>query len=346
MTKYQDIIELNGTTYNLRNKNNQSTRISEMKKIPKIKPNDFTVPKPQTIIKPFTPEKPVTISKPPKHRDVGVNSSRHQLQKSSILMRKFVKKPKGSRKVTEITSAYSQNISHIRAGRANQAKLSPFIRKFNTDLAPLKTKIKHLPVTPTPVKNAKQQNSDVQIHQPIPQQSKADQLVNKTLQNIGSVSMAKVKKPKKHHKLKWGSAIIFVFVLASVLTYMNLLKINMKLASAQAGFSASVPGYKPDGYSLVKRINHQAGKIILDFKSNTDDRKYTVKQEVSNWNSQTLLDNVITSHNLAFTTSSENGLTIYLYDNGKATWVNGGIWYQIESNGLNSAQLTNIANSL
>ncbi len=346
MTKYQDIIELNGKTYNLRSPNSQATSISGIKKPAKVvSTGNFITPKPQTVIKPIAPKKPAVISRPPKHRESGANSSRHQLQRSSILMRKSVSKPKQPHKVTEIINVYSKSASHIRAGRASQAQQSPFIRKFSSGSKPIQAKLEPISVAPTPQKFPVL-NNNISANKIISGPSKADQLVNQTLQNISSAPAIKTKKPKKHKKLKWGSAIASVLVLVGVVTYMNLPNMNIKLASAQAGFSASVPGYKPDGYSLARQISHQAGQVILGFKSNTDDRSYTVKQEVSNWNSQTLLDNIITSRNLAFTTSSDNGLTIYLYDNGKATWVNGGIWYQIDSNGLNSTQLTNIANSL
>lgn len=347
MAKQQDIIELNGKIYNLKSSKTQAMSLSGINKPVKVKlVSDFAVPKPQSVIKPTPPDKPSIISKPVKFRTGGSSTLRHQLQKSTILMRKSVKKPKTAQKEVTIGKSYSQSHTHIRAGRASQAKQSPYIHKFKSSTKPLSAKVKPIAVTPTPIKKQTAEYASFNNNQQSHQFSKADLLVAKTLQNIGHTASAKSKKPKAHQKLKWGSAIMSVFILIGFFAFLNLPVLNMKIASAQAGFSATLPNYKPAGYSLTNPINHQAGKIILGFKSNTDDRSYTIKQEVSNWNSQSLLENVISKHNLAFTTAQDKGLTVYYYDNGKATWVNGGVWYQIESNSLNSSQLANIASSM
>ena len=346
MAKYQDIIELNGKIYNLKDSNNQLKKVATNKS--SIKPNklsDFVSPKPQTIIKPVVQSKPTASIKPFKFRESGTNTSRHQLQKSTILMRRSVSKPSKDQKNVEVKKTYSQSSNHIRNSRASQTKQSPYIRKFSALSKPLTTKIKPVAVAPLPQKthNTKLPSQTIQNNS---QLSKSDQLVANALSKISTNQPVKIKKPKKLLKLKWGSATLALLIIVGIFAYLNLALLSLKLASNKAGFSASMPKYKPDGYSLIDPISQQAGKISLGFKSNTDNRSYTVNQEVSNWNSQTLLENIITNHNLAFTATQDKGLTIYLYGNGKATWVNGGIWYQIESNGLSNAQLSNIATSM
>jgi hypothetical protein len=85
----------------------------------------------------------------------------------------------------------------------------------------------------------------------------------------------------------------------------------------------------------------------VTFRSNSDERNFELQQQVSNWNSQALVDNFILSENKQYQTFQEKGKTIYVYDNANATWVNGGVWYKIEGNSsLNTEQLLKIASSI
>jgi len=60
-----------------------------------------------------------------------------------------------------------------------------------------------------------------------------------------------------------------------------------------------------------------------------------------------LLSNFITPSYPQHQTVQASGLTIYLYNDHSATWVNGGIWYVVQSDGsLNDRQLIDLATSL
>ncbi len=58
------------------------------------------------------------------------------------------------------------------------------------------------------------------------------------------------------------------------------------------------------------------------------------------------LTNHVLTNKQPFQTFQDAGKTIYIYEDSKATWVNGGVWYQINGNAsLTSDQLLRIANS-
>jgi hypothetical protein len=121
----------------------------------------------------------------------------------------------------------------------------------------------------------------------------------------------------------------------------------MKVAASRAGFDASLPGYTPDGFSFHGPVAYNSGKVVVDFTSNTDDSRYQVAQQESNWDSKSLLENVVKEKTDKYLTFEDRGLTIYVYDGQNATWVNGGVMYTIISESkLNTEQLINIATSI
>lgn len=145
-----------------------------------------------------------------------------------------------------------------------------------------------------------------------------------------------VRHKRKHsrgHRVTGMLAGISAFLLlAGFVTYLNLATIELKVASFNAGFSAHLPSYKPTGYELAD-IKDKPGQITLSFRSG--DRTYQLSQQPTNWNSQTLQDNIIAS--ASHKTIESQGRTIYLYD-GIASWVSGGVRYDITGNANFDAQ--------
>jgi tRNA(Leu) C34 or U34 (ribose-2'-O)-methylase TrmL len=143
-----------------------------------------------------------------------------------------------------------------------------------------------------------------------------------------------------------ASAALAVVLLAGFVTYQNIPNIKLHLASSRVGFAASMPSYRPAGFAVGK-LNYDVGNIAISYHSNSDDRTYTLTEKASNWDSQTLHDvYVVTSAGQAYQTVQASGRTIYLFGHN-ATWVNNGIWYEIQNNGnLSSKQLVNLASSL
>jgi hypothetical protein len=158
--------------------------------------------------------------------------------------------------------------------------------------------------------------------------------------------------PKRRHsvsKRAVGSltAIIGLLLIGGFLTYRNVPTINLHLASARAGFTASLPAYEPAGFSVGKFVASR-GKVAVHFQSNSDQRNYTVTERTSGWDSTTLRDSyVISQAGQSYETISSGGNTIYVYGQNNATWVNSGVWYVVQSNGaLSTKQLIELAASL
>jgi hypothetical protein len=151
---------------------------------------------------------------------------------------------------------------------------------------------------------------------------------------------------KKRSKLLSVAAAVAVFVLlAGFIAYQNRANIELQLASAKAGFHVTTPLYKPSGFALGK-LTYSPGTASLAYK-NSNNQSFNVSQKESNWDSQTLLDNYVVVAGNSYQGFQSNGRTVYVYGDGNATWVNGGIWYQIHADSsLDSDQLVKIAASM
>lgn len=144
-----------------------------------------------------------------------------------------------------------------------------------------------------------------------------------------------------------GSASLAIVLLAGYLTYVNLPNISVRVASAQAGIAASYPSYKPSGYSLAGPVAFSDGKVTMKFAANVGPQNFTIDQTKSSWDSSALRENYVErTSNGKYDIYSDNGLTIYTYEDG-AAWVNGGILHTIDSEApLSGDQIRRIATSL
>jgi hypothetical protein len=137
-----------------------------------------------------------------------------------------------------------------------------------------------------------------------------------------------------------------LLLLGGYLTYMNLPNLSMRVAAARAGIAARYPNYHPDGYSFSGPISYQPGEVTINFKSNTNDDRFNIKQKASNWDSRAVLDNYVSKQSSTYLTYVERGLTIYSFNN-KAAWVSGGTFYLIDGGApLSSEQVLRIATSI
>jgi len=153
------------------------------------------------------------------------------------------------------------------------------------------------------------------------------------------------KQHRKHHRLANITAGVATFLLiGGFVAYLNLPNIEVHIASVRAGFSAEVPGYKPVGYALGDIKSHD-GQVSVNFRSG--DQAYTVTQQASDWNSETLLDSAVALNGGSHQTIESKGRTIYLYDNNRAAWVNGGVRYDLTGNAvLSPSDVASIASSM
>lgn len=260
-------------------------------------------------------------------------------------MRHAVKKPESSKQSQHEIKSFK------RAHRGSGIGRSPFVHKFSAH----HTK-------PVEISDHVAVESPPEPHRPMtdkPQVKAANPAhkseANDSLEDIFKKAIADAPTKRKHtkkgksHTQKVGRtatlAATFV-VLVGFIAYMNFANLQVKIASTQAGFDASLPSYTVAGYKMNRAIDTEPGKVSISFTSNTDDRSYTVNEEASRWNSYALQENYLSARNITYQTTQDAGKTIFLYDNGNATWVNGGVWYTINSDSLSTEQLVNIASSL
>jgi len=158
------------------------------------------------------------------------------------------------------------------------------------------------------------------------------------------------RKARKHRQVFGivGSVAVFM-LLAGFIAYQNRSNIQFQMASAKAGFAASMPNYKPNGYDL-KKLEYSSGTVAALYATKTatsNQGAFSITQKKSNWDSQTLLESFVTTTGKDYQGYQANGRTVYVYGDSDATWVNGGIWYQIHANqSMPTDQLVKIAANL
>jgi hypothetical protein len=143
-----------------------------------------------------------------------------------------------------------------------------------------------------------------------------------------------------------SAAVVLPVLVLAVVVAQNLPNVRLQMASAKAGFSASLPAYRPAGYSLGQ-LNYSDGVVAAQFHSNSDGRHYTITQQRSSWDDASLRDSFVAPLDARYQAVEAGGHTIYLYGERDATWVNGGIWYVVQANGsFSDRQLIELATSL
>jgi hypothetical protein len=140
--------------------------------------------------------------------------------------------------------------------------------------------------------------------------------------------------------------ILAVLCLGGFFAYQNIPSVAMRVAARGAGFNGRLPEDIPAGYSFKGPITYTKNSITLNYHSNSEDRQFTITQKPKDWTSDSLLANYLIANNLQWQTSVSDGLTIFVYNEGNATWIDKGIWFTITGEGsLSTNQLLSIASS-
>lgn len=296
---------------------------------------------------------------------VAAHAIHKKTERSKTLMRGAVKKP-ASTKVHSTAAHTSHHKAHAaepaitlnnheRAARAATVSKSKLISRFGSqpaaDSSIKHTSLAHLPVKPAP---------PITTHGSAPIISRPDTVnpFQNAIDNANSHEQPLHRKASRRHRIaralrvkprtvSLGSFLLAGMLLGGFFVYQNIPNLAMKVAAARSGVNASLPGYKPAGFALNGPIKYSSGKISISYRSVSDERAYQVTQSTSEWNSETLLENFVAVDRRAYQTYQDKGKTIYIYNDNNATWVDGGVWYQVEGrSSLNSDQLLRIANSL
>lgn len=144
-----------------------------------------------------------------------------------------------------------------------------------------------------------------------------------------------------------AAAIAVVTVMAGYIWVNNYPKMTIKSAAGKAGVEASVPGFMPSSYSLSGPVAYSPGEVTLNFANQNHGENVQITQRRTVWDSGSLLDNYVAKASNQYLAVQGQGLTIYLFGDNRASWVNHGIWYNIQgTNSLTRDQLLKIAYSL
>lgn len=272
----------------------------------------------------------------------GSSVKHHQPQKSHSLMRSAVKKPEPE-KPSRVDTA---KVKRSRLDRASSVKKSPHIGKFSA--AGHEVKYQPLEIATEKgeaSKNFTQLDSKVLRSEDEHEAKSSEEHFNKALSESKAHEQKLTKKKKKSSRIgkrlgvskktvNIGAAALALLLLVGFFTYQNLSKISMEIASSRAGIDATLPGYSPSGFALSGPIQYGEGFVTFNLTSNSDGNNIAFTEKKSSWNSQALADNFLAANNHEYQTYEQKGKTIYLYGDSNATWVSGGIWYNVQSDSL------------
>lgn len=296
----------------------------------------------------------VSVAKQPSQRrsnSVSRQPAEHKrkVEKPKTLMRTSVKKP--THKPAPEHKApprvgLSKELTKERARRARHIAKSKSITKFSKSASYRRSDVKFT-AKPLPVA--------VQPHHFSSEIStQADMLADKFEQAIQSAeSHLEVFTGKK---VKSGKSRVFAYAFASFVSvfligfavYQAVPFVQVKMASNNAGFAASLPGYAPSGYGLENNLKADSGVVTMTYSSEQDNKNYKITQTPSQWNSDSLFNNYVLPASSQYERIDENGQTVYLYDGKKsATWLDNGIWYRLDgANNFSNDQLVRIVQGL
>jgi hypothetical protein len=306
-------------------------------------------------------------------RPVSPAVKHHQPQKGKTLMRRAVHKPNVSIKPkikatipSEIAPASVKTIAKPLAKKMSVAHIDPAreirslgvqknqqVRRFQ----PAPTVRRHhssafvpavasrpaafaptRPVAPT---------DDIRrpVHQAAPQPHHTDIFEAAMASATSHQQPAPVPSRRRTKMVSILAGVAAFLIMGGFLTYLNMPGLQMQFAAMKVGFNADLPTYKPAGYALKGGVKNEDGRVSVSFRSG--DSGYTVTQQASDWNSQTLLENFVAVNASSHQTIQSQGRTIYIYNGSNAAWVDGGVRYEVSGNApLSADDIVKLATSI
>jgi hypothetical protein len=290
----------------------------------------------------------------------------HRPQPSKTLARRGVKKPlplssKAKARVQPaVDSAFTLAKTHAapltsyakvnaeRLQRASHTHPSKLISHFKDSAHPEPVQPR---LNPLAVQPAKQPQAVEAVAKPT--QSATQKQFDAVLRGATSHTQPAVKPARQ--KKRFGNfsnrfvaiivAAVAVIIVGGFVFTQNAPQIDTRLASLHAGFSVSLPSYQPVGFAFVSHVQASPGKAVVSYRSTTNQGEFSIAQQTTNWNDQTL-HAYVASTGQSLQTWQDKGRTVYLYGTN-LTWVSDGIWYQITNNAnLSPTQLLDIATSM
>lgn len=371
----QSVIEINGTRYDA----TTGRVISDMPKTPAMSTTGRNI---DGIVIKSTPQSTAlapTIKKhTPAQRQIHDVSMTHSTRtnRSKTLMRSVVKKPGSGalghtsptqhqyKTQVEPSASYAKATSHdVRLTKAlstpTHGQISRFTHPSNQINSSSPTVVHNMPVAQQVSPRAVHTTSQPSPAYNTPQNTAGSRFVDSQLTKVASQNgdespfkkkplHKRVTKRLKANRMKsiaMGS--LASLLIGGFLVYQNLPSITLAVANREAGITAKIPKGVPSNFALSPSINKSQGQVLLSFDSRTDDRSFVLTQVKSDTTVETLKETVARLSDNKFQTYEVDGITLFLHENNRVDWIDGGMRYNLSGNtGFTPDQLGIIASSL
>jgi hypothetical protein len=243
-------------------------------------------------------------------------------------------------------------VDPLRARRAERIARSKAVQRYSPAKA-LAAPSQPLRVTPHAAAYKPVHASTAATHTVAAPQASSNDIFERALREANTHLQPLVHPTKKHRSarrskqiMSFGAVALSVLVIAGFVALQNQANLTIRYASHKAGITASLPNYRPIGFSVGK-FKYSSGTVAVQYQNQSSGQKFMLTQTASNWDSQALKDNFVATVGKNYQVVQSAGRTIYTYGDNNATWVNGGIWYKIDSAGsLTSVELVDLATSM
>lgn len=293
----------------------------------------------------------------------------HAVKKSQTLMRSTVSKPEGSLKhkvqaashthalvakpqVTIVKKLSHPKVDPNRARRAERIARSEQVHRYAAShelrgAVPISRLVAAAPAikpvhasTPAAHTVAAPQASSLDIFEHALMQA------NSHLEPLVHPHKKRRSNRRSKQIISFGAVALCALVIAGFVAMQNQANLTVRYASHKAGITASLPNYRPIGFSVGK-FKYSSGSVAVQYNNQSSGQSFMLSQTASNWDSQALKENFVASADKSYQVVQSAGRTIYTYGDNNATWVAGGILYKITSDGsLTSSELVNLATSM
>lgn len=289
-------------------------------------------------------------------------NTKRSTDKSKTLMRHAVKQPAKVNKITH--DILRKKVHHISRNKISNDKRelpihqeilsrvqripkSQFVAKFNDPVA------KVLTVSQAPAKLhddihtkniSNLEDLDKKANKPI---SQLDELTRIALEKADAHKLLEANykdAPIKnnHRKGFFLIALVIVIIAIGFTGYLMFNNFLFLVDSTRIGLHSRLPTFTESGFHLGK-ISQNGDGVTLLYSSNSDGRTYKLIESPTNWDSQTLVINVVNANvGSSYNTIQVDGRVVYLFNN-EAVWVDGNVFYTLINNAhLTSNQLSQV----
>lgn len=286
----------------------------------------------------------------------AAKTAHRQMRASTTLNRKYVKRPTKTTKNTDF-------VVQVKTKKQTSPKISHFNMAAPKAMAKDTEQITPAEQHPTQVvanqkmRERKAQMAQKQTTTKLTAKELKDQAIKKALATAsttttteGTMAQTAMKEQKKATKMRFGFGRVVLALTcaaAAVFAIVYFVSLNMpdvQFRATAVQLNATYPNYLPRNYNPTE-IASENNVVTLSFENYTTKEAFSISEEKSSWDSNSLLNNFVKeNYGENYTVVREQGLTIYVGDN-KATWVNGGVVYKltIKKGSLTKKQISSIA---